>query len=74
MDWSGSDIVEVVPGKVSGVPLIKNTRVPADTVLESAELGESPEDIAFNYDLRVEDAFAILADAAKRQGRANIPT
>jgi len=73
MDWSGSDIVEVVPGKVSGVPLIKNTRVPADTVLESAELGESPEDIAFNYDLRREDVLSVLAYAAKRQRRVTIP-
>jgi len=66
MDWSGSDIVEVVPGKVSGVPLIKNTRVPADTVLESAELGESPGDIAFNYDLCVEDVRALLEYANHR--------
>jgi uncharacterized protein (DUF433 family) len=73
MDWSGSDIVEVVPGKVSGVPLVRNTRVPADTVLESAELGESPEEIAFNYDLKSEETLALLAYAAERQRRANIP-
>jgi uncharacterized protein (DUF433 family) len=60
MDWSGCDIVEVVPGKVSGVPLVRNTRVPADTVLESAELGESAEEIAFNYDLQLEDVRTLL--------------
>ena len=73
MDWSGSDIVEVVPGKVSGVPLVRNTRVPADTVLESAELSESPEEITFNYDLKSEETLALLAYAAERQRRANIP-
>ncbi len=67
MDWSGCDIVEVVPGKVSGVPLIRNSRVPADTILESAELGETPEEIAFNYDLRVEDVRKLLAYAARHQ-------
>jgi uncharacterized protein (DUF433 family) len=66
MDWSGCDIVEIVPGKVSGVPLVKNTRVPAETVAESAELGESPEEIAYNYDLRLEDVLAILAYAQIR--------
>jgi uncharacterized protein (DUF433 family) len=35
MDWTGCEIVEVIPGKVSGVPLIKNSRVPADLVVES---------------------------------------
>ena len=65
MDWSGCDIVEVIPGKVSGVPLIRSTRVPADTVLESAELGESPEEIAFNYDLQVEDVHALLEYSAR---------
>jgi uncharacterized protein (DUF433 family) len=63
MDWSGCDIVEIVPGKVSGVPLVRNTRVPAETVAESAELGESPEEIAYNYDLPLEDVLAILAYA-----------
>jgi len=66
MDWSGCDIVEIIPGKVSGVPLVKNTRVPAETVAESAELGESPEEIAYNYDLRLEDVLAILAYAQIR--------
>ena len=63
MDWSACDIVEIIPGKVSGVPLVRNTRVPAETVIESAELGESPEEIAYNYDLRLEDVIAILAYA-----------
>ncbi len=39
MDWTKCQLVEVVPGKVSGAPLIKGTRVPADTVVENRELG-----------------------------------
>jgi len=66
MDWSGCDIVEIIPGKVSGVPLVRNTRVPAETIAESAELGERPEEIAYNYDLRLEDVLAILAYAQIR--------
>jgi uncharacterized protein (DUF433 family) len=65
MDWSDCDVVEVVPGKVSGVPLIRNTRVPAADVWESAELGETAEEIAFNYDLSLEDVRAVLAHAAR---------
>ena len=30
IDWTGCSLVEVVPGKVSGVPILKGTRVQAD--------------------------------------------
>ena len=52
MNWSGCDLVEIVPGKVSGVPVIKGTRVPADQVLASLDGGESVEEVAYNYDLQ----------------------
>lgn len=52
IDWSGCPIVEVVPGKVSGVPIIRGSRVPADQLVENYDAGESPEDIAYNFDLR----------------------
>jgi uncharacterized protein (DUF433 family) len=65
MDWSNYDGVETVPGRVSGVPVLKGSRVPADTVVESAELGETAEQIAFNYDLKLDDVRRLLAYAAK---------
>jgi uncharacterized protein (DUF433 family) len=67
VDWSGCPIVEVVPGKVSGVPIIRGSRVPADQVIENYDAGESPEDIAYNFDLNPEDIRAVLAYAASRQ-------
>jgi uncharacterized protein (DUF433 family) len=67
MDWSGCPIVEVVPGKVSGVPLIRGSRMPADQVIENYDAGQSPEDIAYNFDLNPEDIRAVLAYAASRQ-------
>ena len=32
LDWSDCPLVEVIPGKVSGVPLLKNTRLPVDAI------------------------------------------
>ncbi len=55
MNWSGCDLVEVVPGKVSGAPLIRGTRVPVDQVAASLDGGESVEEVAYNYDLRPAD-------------------
>jgi uncharacterized protein (DUF433 family) len=31
-DWSDCPLVEIVPGKVSGAPLLKNTRLPVDAI------------------------------------------
>jgi len=67
MDWSGCDIVEAVPGKVSGVPILKGTRVPADAVIENYESGESVDEIAFNFDLKPEDVRKVLTYASVRE-------
>ena len=67
MDWTGCPYTEIVPGKVSGVPVLKHSRVPADTIVESAELGETPTEIAFNYGLKVGDVRHVLAHAAKHR-------
>jgi uncharacterized protein (DUF433 family) len=32
LDWSQCPLVEVIPGKVSGVPLLKNTRLPVEAI------------------------------------------
>jgi len=32
VDWSDCPLVEVIPGKVSGAPLLKNTRLPVDAI------------------------------------------
>ncbi len=37
MDWSGCNLVEVVPDKVSGAPVFKGTRLPASTVVENVD-------------------------------------
>jgi len=67
MDWSGCEIVEIVPGKVSGAPLVQGTRVQADTVLESHELGESVDEIAYSFDLNPKDVRALLTYASAHQ-------
>jgi uncharacterized protein (DUF433 family) len=32
-DWSDCSLVEVIPGKVSGAPLLKNTRLPVGAII-----------------------------------------
>jgi len=66
MDWRGCSVVEVIPGKVSGVPLVRHSRVQADAVLENYESGESVEDIAYNFELDPADIVAVLSYANQR--------
>ena len=47
VDWSDCPLIEVIPGKVSGSPLLKNTRLPVDAILGNfdafREEGLSPD-------------------------------
>ncbi|HEX3681223.1 MAG TPA: DUF433 domain-containing protein [Bryobacteraceae bacterium] len=49
MDWSGCDLVETIPGKVSGAPIIKHTRIQADAIVENYESGSPIEEISENF-------------------------
>ena len=70
MDWSGCDLVEVVPGKVSGVPLVKGTRIPADFVLEDASRGRSVDDIRVDFPSLSEETVNSLLRFAKERSAA----
>jgi uncharacterized protein (DUF433 family) len=49
MTWEGCAEVERVDGKMSGEPVIKGTRVLAQTIVDSYDSGSSIEEIAENY-------------------------
>jgi uncharacterized protein (DUF433 family) len=49
VDWTGCELVERVPGKVSGRPIVRGTRILADTIVQDAELGSPLDEIHENY-------------------------
>lgn len=49
VNWDGCNLVESIPGKQDGVPLVKGTRIPADQIVEEFRLGSSLTDIERNY-------------------------
>ncbi len=59
-------MVERVPGRLGGKPVVKHSRVTADAVLESYELGETVEEIAYDFFLPPKDIRAVLDFAAAR--------
>jgi uncharacterized protein (DUF433 family) len=71
MNWKGCELVEQIPGKVSGKPVIRDTRILADTIIEDAELGSSVEEIHENYpSVPVEQILKLLAFANSSQKQA----
>lgn len=72
LDWSQCSAVESVPGKMSGVWVLKGTRMPVAAVFENLEAGASLDDILQWFDgLDREQVKAVIAFAA--QSVANPP-
>jgi uncharacterized protein (DUF433 family) len=57
--WKDCPVVEVVPGRLNGLPVVRNTRVEADLIPECQQLGETAEETASNYGLNLKDVLAI---------------
>ncbi len=67
-DWTDCPLVEVVPGKLSGAPVIVHSRVrPEDLVANRAE---GLDWLAENYALPVDTVRAVLAFHKRKTGRA----
>ena len=45
IDWIACELIERVPGKVSGRPVVVGTRIMPDPIVNSYEMGDSSEDI-----------------------------
>jgi uncharacterized protein (DUF433 family) len=45
IDWLACELIEAVPGKVSGRPVVRGTRVLPDAIVGSYDLGESIDEL-----------------------------
>jgi uncharacterized protein (DUF433 family) len=74
VDWSECPLVERVADRVSGVPTLRDSRLPADSIVSNFDAGESPEAIADMYEVPLESVRGILEYAAQDRGhRASSP-
>jgi uncharacterized protein (DUF433 family) len=67
IDWSECDLVEVIPGKASGAPLLKGTRMPVQTIVDNIDYGMTPAEVAETWELDLNAVLAIWAYAEKRR-------
>jgi uncharacterized protein (DUF433 family) len=47
--WQDCELVERVPGKMGGMPVIKGTRIPPEAIVENFEGGSDVEEICASY-------------------------
>lgn len=45
IDWTACELIERIPGKVSGRPIVRGTRILPDAIINSYDLGETVEDL-----------------------------
>ena len=45
IDWTACELIEQIPGKVSGRPIVRGTRVLPDAIVDSYDLGESMDEL-----------------------------
>lgn len=44
-NWTACELIEQVPGKVSGRPVVRGTRIPPDAIVDSYDLGETVDEL-----------------------------
>ncbi len=72
IDWTHCSLVEVNPRKVSGVPILKGTRVQADSVVENFAHGSSVEEISENFDIPESCIRGLLQFAAEQSAALHL--
>ena len=70
LDWSECPQVETDPLRVSGRPVIKDTRMPADDILANYEYGVSVEEIAEQFGIEAETIRDVLNYAERHNALA----
>jgi len=67
MDWSDCPLVEVDPFKLGGVPILKGTRMQADSIVENYEDGSPVGETADNFEIPEETIRLVLEYAQAKQ-------
>jgi uncharacterized protein (DUF433 family) len=70
IDWTGCELVEQIPGKVSGQPIVRGTRILPEPVVRSFDRGETMEQIREDWpSLSVDQIRGLVAFAHARRGQ-----
>lgn len=70
IDWAQCELIERVPGKVSGRPIVGGTRILPDAIVSSYDAGGTLEDISEDYPgLSIHEIQRLIEFAHVRRGQ-----
>ena len=49
IDWMACELIEQIPGKVSGRPIVRGTRILPDAIVDSYDLGETIDELCAGF-------------------------
>lgn len=49
IDWLACELIERIPGKVSGRPIVRGTRILPDAIVDSYDVGETIEELVEGF-------------------------
>jgi uncharacterized protein (DUF433 family) len=72
IDWTACELIERVPGKVSGRPVVRGTRIMPEAIAGSYELGETIDELREGFpSLSVSQIERLIEFAHAQRGLAN---
>lgn len=71
IDWTACELIESVPGKVSGRPTVRGTRIMPDAIVGSYDLGETIEELRQGFPaLSAHEIHRLIEFAHAQRGQA----
>ena len=67
IDWTQCELIECVPGKVSGRPVVRGTRIMPEAIVGSYEMGETLEELREGFPTLSVDQIQRLIEFAQAQ-------
>ena len=72
IDWMACELIEQIPGKVSGRPIVRGTRILPDAIVDSYDLGETVEELHEGFpSLSVTQIKRLVEFAHAQRGQPN---
>ena len=73
VDWTACELIEQIPGKVSGRPIVRGTRILPDGIVNSYDMGESIEELREDWPSLSVDQIKRLIEFAHAQRGQPVP-
>ena len=72
IDWTACELIERVPGKVSGRPVVRGTRIMPDAIVGSYDLGETIDELREGFpSLSISQIERLIEFAHAQRAQAN---